>query len=499
MKFKHLIITIVILSTFLTKAQMSDLAELMGNKELVSWDNIYNTDDSLYGMILFYKGDKIDKKHRQFEYLIFDKNLNLIAKNTFSQRTLFLTDNRFSASKNIDNTILLHIDYGAFTKNVDNYLFNTYRKIDLNKNTITDEFYFDGNKIQTISNLGKIGKKLMSEWYELIPLKVDTTSGYLALKHYKKYKENYKVNQLRFLDNDNQLRWTFHYNKNANRKSYQKLKYIYLKDDMAVVKFFKYDKKKFSGTTLVGLDLTNGQKLFEHQLGNTKNKNNKYTHNVDAIKKYGNNIYITGQYFKKYALGIYKITLDVSGKELFKKYVPWQAFSKYLKINKYGKVENGYILRTRDFFIFRDGSISYLSEKYKVARYDSRGYAVPKTTDMVLMNFDKDFNVKDAITIRKTKSFKSFDYLFSQYVKNNTGCVFFFKNFKKDWAKKDKVGILGINKYIDSHYSYEEIPIYSKKEKYMIIPIKAKEGYIILREFNKDDEYDQIRLEKINL
>jgi len=502
MKSKYLIIIFFILSTVYVKAQMSDLAEMMGNKELVSWDNIYNQDNTLYGTIFFYKGDKSDKKHRQYEYLIFDKNLNLIAKNNFFQRSLLLTNYKFYASKNIDNTLLLNIDYGVFTKHIYNFLFTTYRKIDLNKNTISDEFYFDGHTVKNLSMGYKIGNKLATEWHELIPVKAENIAGYLILKHFSKPKKNYQINKLRFLDNQNQIRWTFHFNKNANKNSYQKIHYIYMNDGMAIIEFYNYTKKKYSGDVLVAINLTNGQKIFEYQLEDIKNKNYKKIihHYVNNIKKYGNKIYLTGQYYKKYALGIYKITLDTSGKELFKKYVPWQAFSKYLKINKYAKVEKGYILKPREFFIFRDGSISYLSEKYKPQKnITTEIHIAPKTTDMVLMNLDSDFNVKDVITIHKYKSLYSYDYLFSQYVKNNTGCVFFFQDFKKDKIKKDKVGILGINKYINSKYSYEEIPIYSKKEKYTIIPIKAKEGYIILREFNKDDKYDQIRLEKINL
>ncbi len=37
------------------------------------------------------------------------------------------------------------------------------------------------------------------------------------------------------------------------------------------------------------------------------------------------------------------------------------------------------------------------------------------------------------------------------------------------------------------------------KEKYSIDPFPAKEGYIMLREYNEKDKYNQIRLEKINL
>jgi hypothetical protein len=75
--------------------------------------------------------------------------------------------------------------------------------------------------------------------------------------------------------------------------------------------------------------------------------------------------------------------------------------------------------------------------------------------------------------------------------------VFFFRNYAENDETKEKQWFLGINTIIDGQLTQEKIPISSKK-KYFIAPVPAKEGYIMLQEYNEKDKYNQIRLEKLN-
>lgn len=488
---------------------MSNLTEIMGDKKLINQSNIYNMDDSLYGIMLLYVGEKVGKRQRKYEYLILDKNLNKIAKNEFVQRSRLFSKNIFHISKIIDGNFLLSIDdHSTDGVYLGPLILRTYRKINLNNNKISNEFIskggeelytIDWNKDSMIKVVGYNSKTR----HQIIPLKTINISGYLIVGSAKKLSNNYLIEKLRFYDTNDNLQWTFIYNKKTDKKNFKKIESVYIKDDLAIVKFDNYNKKNIIGITIIGIDLNTGKKTFEYELDN---ENSKFSHKVSTIKKYGDNIYITGLYYygnknrfefeKK--LGVYKVTLNLLGKELLKKHVPWESVNSFIDINKYAKVGNGYRLSDRDFFIFKDGSISYLSEKYKPQK-EIFVYIASRSTDMVLMNFDENMKVKDVKTIKKARSKENhYDYLFSQYVKNGSGCVFFFQDFKRDKEKKDKIGVLGVNKYINSDYSFEEVPIYSKKNNYTIHPMLAKEGYIILREYNKDDKYDQIRLEKIN-
>jgi len=101
-------------------------------------------------------------------------------------------------------------------------------------------------------------------------------------------------------------------------------------------------------------------------------------------------------------------------------------------------------------------------------------------------------------TIRKDVTYKNeTDYLFSQTLKKNNGVVFFHSNTMKDAKTHKKNDMLGINSIINGKLTQELIPLYQKK-KYTITPMPAKEGYIMLREYNEKDDYNQIRLEKLN-
>ena len=44
--------------------------------------------------------------------------------------------------------------------------------------------------------------------------------------------------------------------------------------------------------------------------------------------------------------------------------------------------------------------------------------------------------------------------------------------------------------------THEKIPMSSKE--HFIVPYISKEGYILIREYNKDSDYNQIRLERLN-
>jgi len=104
------------------------------------------------------------------------------------------------------------------------------------------------------------------------------------------------------------------------------------------------------------------------------------------------------------------------------------------------------------------------------------------------------------MTIIKEKSYYSSNYLFSQYIKDKTGVVFFYENIEKDpnaGIFSNGMLMLGINTIIDGNLTEEKIQL-SAKKKYTILPFPAKEGYIMLREYNEKDKYNQLRLEKLN-
>jgi len=262
---------------------------------------------------------------------------------------------------------------------------------------------------------------------------------------------------------------------------------------------YKTNSKYTDKYSIVGIDVETGKQVFEYPF---ENENSEFSHTL-FIKNYGDKIYVMGNY-SPYSkndfnweknLGIYRMELDVNGKEVSKKYYPWNEFTGDLETNKYGKAEKGFYLTPMRYFIFNDGSFSHLTEKFKDA--STLGYGTIKSTDFVLFNFDKEGKLigKNLIEKDQTKAVKN-DFLFHQYIKDNSGVVFFFRDYKKDDETRDKNWILGINTILNGSFKEEVIPISS--DDFFIQPIPAKEGYILLREFNKKSEFDQLRLERLN-
>lgn len=79
---------------------------------------------------------------------------------------------------------------------------------------------------------------------------------------------------------------------------------------------------------------------------------------------------------------------------------------------------------------------------------------------------------------------------------NEKDAVFFYQDYQKEEGTKDKNWILGIVSIVDGEVNHEKIPMSS--DDYYISPYVAKEGYILLREFNKNSDFDKIRLERLN-
>jgi hypothetical protein len=186
---------------------------------------------------------------------------------------------------------------------------------------------------------------------------------------------------------------------------------------------------------------------------------------------------------------INKETLDVEIKTIYfndlKKYIP--------KINSKGMVEKGYYLIPKDFFFLKDGSVGLLMEKFK----PEGQYTMAKATDLAYVYTNKDFEPQGIKIFdkEKTRGYGS-DYLFSQYINGGKDVVFYYRDYEKDEETREKSWNLYINTLINGAFNQEVIPISSKEN--FIYPYVAKEGYILMQEYNKKDKYNKVRLERLN-
>jgi hypothetical protein len=503
---KKLVLSISILFSMVASAQMQDLEQIMNNKKLIEFKAIFDVDNSLYGYISIYQGDLVDRYNMKYEYLILDKNLNKIARNEFTQR-LYIDDIlSFANCTKMGNNLIIKIHHFAYIGK--NYSKFVYRTIDLSKNIITEEFYFDKGEFKDLvvenNNTRKKLKDDLSDFY-MVSIGNKDTWGFLVLEEYKDLKNIYKVYDLHFYDENKKLKWTYNFNANATFKNYESIEKFYCFGDYLYLTKANRSGKKLKGTNIVTLDIKTGKPNFDYNLEDEKTE---YLHDI-IIKRVNNQTVISGDYFTgdgskrewQNRLGLYRIVLDDKGKEISKKYVPWLDVGKYFEIKKNGSLGSGYRLLNREYFILDDATVCYLGEKYKeLGNVTFMGLNLgTMSNDLVFMNFDKEFNLNNVNLIegRRYKDL-SLNYEFSQMIKNDNGFYLFFKYYKEDKTDKKDKWFLGINKYLNQKYSYEEIAISSRKEKFSIDIFPAKEGYILMREYNEKEKYNQVRLEKLN-
>lgn len=490
---KLLLLAVLCLFSHSSFSQIQDL-ENIADGDMAYSSILSNSNGDLYGYIYFFDQGEIDKENKQFEYVLLDKNLNKVANGTYTEKHFDGISSLFFDCTLMGDGILI----SKFLKRKTETLLTYNRIISLKDNTVSKEFIYENDAFTdlNISNVKELKDNYKgAESYTIAyAINYQDLSGFFVTENNKKGK-NYFEKDLKVYDADQNLKWSYTYNADGTKKSWKEFQVSNLNDGLMTGGLsYRTNDKSIDKYSIVGVDINNGQQLFEYEM---EDKNSQYSHNVN-IKHYDGKIYITGNYSPyskedfnwRKNLGVYCIVLDKQGSELMKKYYTWSDIASNLEASKYGVVNNGYSLTPMRFYIMKDGSVSFLSEKFKD---NSSTVGAPKSSDFVLFNFDKDFNFKENFTIEKDKSkWVKNDYLFHQYIKDDNGVVFFFRDYKSD----DRNWVLGINTVINGEFKQETIPMSS--DDFFIYPIPAKEGYILLNEFNEKENLNQIRLEKLN-
>ena len=250
------------------------------------------------------------------------------------------------------------------------------------------------------------------------------------------------------------------------------------------------------------MDIKTGLEVYKKELSGVNSdvlENILQLKRIDNIKMFDDTIVILGHNYNKGEIyrntGFVRLIIDKKTFNMEINYLNYKDDLKQhiAKLDQYGGVEGNYTLVPKDVFFLKNGSIGILLEKFKPAGQ----HTASKTTDLVFLYTNKDFTVNGVQIFEKekTKWFHS-DYLFSQYLNDGKDVVFFYKDQQKDNETRDKVWNLFINTLIDGKFNQEIIPISSKDN--IIFPYVAKEGFILLQEFNKKDKYNNVRLERLN-
>ncbi len=488
---KKLVVILCILVLSKLEAQISNLANL-ANGEMQMFTPIYEENEDVYGYFTLFKLDKLNENEEKYEYTILDKNLNKVANGEFVDVAYKKIYSRYYTPEKLNNTLLLTKRYSNTTGRI---AFTSSRLLHLEKNEISAPFYFENDAVlEGNRDINTIKKVQRERAYINVP--VAANNGYLLLQLRKKIA---RVNPLvlKFYNLENEKVWEYDFGGDSNSSFYRGVSF---QEDALYFTYSSKDDGKRK-KELLQIDANTGTLNFRYAL---EHSNSKYSYSY-ITKKVGENTVLTGKmspyssigYNRNKSLGLFKIVLDKDGNEVFKKHFLWEEAGEFIELSEKGKMDAGYKLFTHSYFVFKDGRIVVLSEKYKIANNILLGPHV-KTENFILLEFDNDFNIKNAKTIEKDMSkFSSSDYLFGQYLNNEEDAVFFYQDYQKEEGTKDKNWILGIVSLVDGEVNHEKIPMSS--DDYFISPYIAKEGYILLREFNKNSDFDEIRLERLNL
>ncbi len=487
---RKLFLLSVLLITISLNAQISSLSDLAsGTMEVFS--PIFEKDNNIYGYFTLFKLDKLSENEEKYEYVILDKNLNRVANGEFIDTSYKGIYARYYSPDKVEDNLILTKRYGNMNGTI---AFTSSRVLELNNNTIREPFYFQENSlnrgVRSIDNLKKTQRKT-----KFLNVPIGLNNGYLVIEAKKtNVKENPSSVSFYNLNHDK----VWEYNFGDNRKSEYSLVSV---DDNIL--YFSYVTEAYKETNVkfLEIDSNSGKLNYSYLL---EDVNSEYNYNY-TVKRINNRTILTGKispyrvmgYDYNNPVGLFKIVLDENGNELFKKHFLWEEASEFIEMNKKGKLEAGYKLFVQSYFIFKDERIVVLSEKFKIGNNILVG-GIVKTTDFVLLEFDANFNLKAAETIKKDLSkFTSSDFLFSQYLNDENDAVFFYQDYQKDSETKEKNWVLGIVSIIKGEINHEKIPMSS--DDFFINPYIAKEGYILLREYNKNSDFDKIRLERLNL
>jgi hypothetical protein len=510
---KQFYLLFLFLSFINVKSQTQDLTNI-AKGEILNFSTLFEKNNKLYGYFALYTTGKTGEGTKSFEYVILDKNLNKIANKEFEAESCV---DKYTASMNIQGKIKIEPSISYLDKSVNgkNFTAPNAKIIDLKKNTLEKEkefCYINSAFIEYPNNKSSKDAKKDNELERKEKGYIYGTTiheikqgGFLVADYedHKTYLNNNNI--IRFDDNKKEL-WKYSYNKNGNEKNYEYLTFIDIDDKNMYAIMGKVESGKKYNFSLLVFNSGNGtilankplndlnettlhhligtyEYLFMLNTGNIKSFDDKI---ILVEKNYLNDYSSTG-----YArLMIDKKTFEVRSeiidfKNDVKKYIP--------NINFVGTVEKSFSLELRDLFFMKDGSIGILTEK---ARYRD----TYKTLDLIYLYTDKDFKLEGIKTLEKEKDRNSTsDYLFSQYLNDDKDVVFFYKDERKNEKTKKKETSLFINTIIGAKFNQEQIPI-GISEKNIITPYIAKEGYILLREYNDNEKekYNQIRLEKLN-
>ncbi|HEV8283438.1 MAG TPA: DUF6770 family protein [Chitinophagaceae bacterium] len=512
---KHLLTAIsVLFLAFYTQAQNLTI-ENVQKAVLRSSDAIKEGSD-VKGYYFFYVSDKINKKTNEYTLRIVDNNLKV------------LKDIKFQDSKDVtilessfNGTDLIFLFYNDDAKTFEYQVYGA-----------------DGKKKFTYNRqLTKKEKRYLEQSYLMVNDEEQTYKGLYPIdglgfiSNMPSREDKDYTFQIDFFSSQKQKQWTYTPTIGAKK---------FVGDYLGTFNGVVYiEVLKFSGmfdqnpeSTILGLSLETGKQVFEKT---TDSKYKFYPASMSVMND--GRAYIYGEYFnpngniaKDKSLGFAFWGIDEKGTVLNEKYCSWDLeLGKYLNVSSKGKIEDFGFMYVHGIVQTADGNIFAIGEGYKkvasalgiaaamLTRNSNISTVKIKVTDIILIKFDKGFNVKEAkiydknsnsVELQSGSEFVStpllgklikytygeFDYAYTQTNKDVTSFTVCYSDYVR--GKDYKGSTFNSISYNEGKVTTDKINTKSDASRSFVLP--AKQGQVLVVEYFKKAKRLDVHLEKLN-
>jgi hypothetical protein len=479
--------------------------------------------EELKGYFTFYVTDKKDRKTNAYMIQILDNNLNKVKEIEFEDdKNIQILESSYN------NNAIMFLFYNRKEKTLE---YRTYGFDGKVKSTYTKDLT-NRTKMLIESTYGTKSEEGQNEAIFSVNNVGFTTV--IPVKEGKYY--SYEIN---FFFTDRNKQWTYEAAEEQEDK-YCNALYLGATDSLVVFEVIKQKRlmSKEAHSWLLAFNIFTGKKQFEVS---TEAEDYKFFPMNIVTLKGQSDFMLLGTYYdpegrvaKDASLGLASWKFSPSGKVVSKKYNSWEGpIGKFLPADAKGKVADvGYIyfhkvLQTEDgkFFAVGEGYKKVVSGLGVAAGIlgamngSTSGISMMKIkiTDMIMMQFDEQFNISNAKVYEKNsntmempaggsyltphtmaliaKAYKAFDYDFTQTDKNHTR----FSVGYTDYVKEDdfKGRTFNTISYADGKITTDKINITSNKATWTRL-MAAKPGFIVVMEYFKKEKKIDVRLEKLN-
>jgi hypothetical protein len=472
------------------------------------------------GYFFLYQSDKIDKRTNEYTLQILDQNLNKVKEIKFEDSKKI---NLLEASYNSNSLAFLFKNADEKTLDMkiydmDGKLKYTYsREYDKRTDDLMKQYetmHTDEGTNQNVFDLGDQG------YASVLPLRDGK-------------QRTYEVN---YYSSEQKKQWT--YQPQDDEERYANAEFMGSTDSLIILDVMKKDRKLSGKMTshLVGINFITKKKVFD--IDDSKDTYTFVPSSTVPLKG-KNEIIVMGSYFDKsdniikdFSKGLAIYIINSNGEILNKSYNSWaDDFAKYLPTNSKGKIDKTGFLYIHKLIQTPDGKTFVVSEGYKrqasaggiaatalLAAAGARsniGVTKIVVTDLVIMEFNEKFKVKNATIYDKTNNtveassvsdFNSqhaialmvkmrggFDYEFTTGDADNSNFTVCYSDWVKSADYKGKT--FNSIRYNGSKFSSDKIELKSKASTMKVFPAKA--GSVMIMEYYKKDKRLDFRLEKL--